>query len=427
MKKSKHLKSASVKSILLYLGISSLLSVLIYLLLLIIFSYIIVGPVQFGTNNPIERIDILLNALRNSGTDVSLSIYHISQASILSLGVLTGTGTAILALRKHIITEKNQLHQEEKSLLDRFNQSLSLLFDDNPEARIVSIHTLEQIAYESDFSCTIVVDALTNWFRKQIKAKNEFKNIRYIDDLWEKTYRTVKDLPFDVYLCLQSLTRIAKSKHISLDFSNLDLSGVYIGALNLSDVNLYNTDLHGTCFVGAILKRANLQCSILDDADLKKADLTKASLTGAHCVRTNLRGASLKSACIGSHFLIQDQTYIVNSYLNGADLRGAYLGHVDLTASQLCQAKLTGASFEYAILDKANLYNLDTIKHVNFESTFMRGIKDVSRVRFCFCNFDLSSLEGIDFSKASFKFCSLRSASLSESDISNTRFFHVSK
>jgi len=103
---------------------------------------------------------------------------------------------------------------------------------------------------------------------------------------------------------------------------------------------------------GAYLQGADLRDAYLQCADLRDADLQGAYLQGA-----DLRGADLRGA------------YLQCADLRGADLRGAYLQCADLRDADLQGADLRGAYLRDAYLQCADLRGAD------LQGAYLRGVK----------------------------------------------------
>jgi hypothetical protein len=93
---------------------------------------------------------------------------------------------------------------------------------------------------------------------------------------------------------------------------------------------------------GAYLQGADLRGAYLQGAYLRGADLRGADLQGAYLRGADLRGADLRGA-----------------YLRGADLQGAYLRGADLQGAYLRGADLRGADLRGAYLRGADLRGAD--------------------------------------------------------------------
>ena len=96
-------------------------------------------------------------------------------------------------------------------------------------------------------------------------------------------------------------------------------------------------------------------------AELRNADFRRADLTGANFLKADLRGADFRGANLGGNFGDKNskRANFQHADLRGADLRGAGLSALDMSGSDLRDAKLQDAVILFTKLNHANLSGLD--------------------------------------------------------------------
>jgi uncharacterized protein YjbI with pentapeptide repeats len=96
------------------------------------------------------------------------------------------------------------------------------------------------------------------------------------------------------------------------DFAGQNLRQVEFGDAKLTEADFHGADLQGAVFNGAVLSHANLQGVNLTDglaylSDFGGADLTNAILDSAILLKSNFRGAKVDGADFTSALLDRDQ------------------------------------------------------------------------------------------------------------------------
>jgi hypothetical protein len=151
-----------------------------------------------------------------------------------------------------------------------------------------------------------------------------------------------------------------------------------------SDINLRGADLMGANLAGADLSRVDFSLIASETdlgapydlvTDLSEADLTGADLSGVSLFKAKLGGAKLKGA-------ILERTQLVRADLSKADLSEATLIHADLREAIIEGANLRGAYIGRADFRDANLKGADF-------SGAHAGVTN-------FVSVDLSAAKGLD-------------------------------
>lgn len=229
-----------------------------------------------------------------------------------------------------------------------------------------------------------------------------------------------------------------------LNFSGLTLAGLDFTGAICEGTDFSDCDLNGACFQDAILTRANfknaqLSKSIFVDAVAGQAILDGANLTEANLTQTDLSESYCRSTRFDSAIL--NQTLMDQSNLSIASFKGV-LG-VKLSA---CEALIDGCDFSNATLDHADfmkssiqgcIFNqsqstrLDLsgaiIKNCSFVSVTFKDCTAMLKASLTNCTFDLSSLQGanwttISIDQSTFKGCVLSSADFSSSLVTKSQF-----
>jgi uncharacterized protein YjbI with pentapeptide repeats len=171
--------------------------------------------------------------------------------------------------------------------------------------------------------------------------------------------------------------RLAQRKGDAPDLSNHDLSGA-----DLSGLDLHGADFFSSRLTGARLAGANLASANFTRAELQKADFSGANLRGANLYAAPLDGANFTGADLthtrvicGGRGVVFSKAKLVDADLganpanqgmvpvraelpeanfDGADLIRANFTHAVAGAS-FTGATVTGARFDYAVLDGSNL------------------------------------------------------------------------
>lgn len=111
-----------------------------------------------------------------------------------------------------------------------------------------------------------------------------------------------------------------KGTTISIDFSNANLAGTNLAGADLKYACLGTTNLSG-----ANLEGANLTHASLSSADLTNANLTSVNLTNANLAGTNLTNADLTGANFANALLVF--TNMTGANTTGADMTSAQFLH----------------------------------------------------------------------------------------------------
>ena len=141
------------------------------------------------------------------------------------------------------------------------------------------------------------------------------------------------------------------------DFSFADLKGAVLSGEFLTGINL---------------RHADLSESTMDETDLSRSELSGADLSDAVLARANLREARFRESKMTNTYL--ESADLTQANLYGANMRGANLGGAKLQQTHFTQANLTGANllgatllrtgFNQAILDSAQVGDMDWISQL---------------------------------------------------------------
>ncbi|NJR21636.1 MAG: NACHT domain-containing protein [Richelia sp. CSU_2_1] len=152
--------------------------------------------------------------------------------------------------------------------------------------------------------------------------------------------------------------------------------------------------------IGSFLDSANLRGAYLSLANLRDANLRNANLGAANLRDANLRGADLRDAD-----------------LRGADLRGTYLRDANLWEANFRYANLRGANLWSADLNAVNLADADLGRADLGRANLSRA--NLSRANLRGANLGSVNLCGADLGGAYLSGANLRNADLSDADLSN--------
>ena len=131
--------------------------------------------------------------------------------------------------------------------------------------------------------------------------------------------------------------------------------------VDLQGAKLVEANLEGAYLFGANLRTADLQRANLKRASLMLSDLRGINLMGANLEQANLNGADLE-VFIRANLAIAD---LREANLKGAQLRGANLRGANLMGADLSGADLAGADLRYAVLDGADLTDVENFPFPN--------------------------------------------------------------
>ena len=126
------------------------------------------------------------------------------------------------------------------------------------------------------------------------------------------------------------------------DFGDAELQFVDLAHADLQDASFDGAKLAGADLRSANLKDAVLNATSLNGADLRDADLQGTAMELVSLFSVDLRGANLRRARLGCQDCNR-VSFLVNSNLNGADLRGAHFGNSFINATAFDKADLRGA------------------------------------------------------------------------------------
>jgi uncharacterized protein YjbI with pentapeptide repeats len=143
--------------------------------------------------------------------------------------------------------------------------------------------------------------------------------------------------------------------------SGVDLQGADLRGADLSCASWWQdgADFGNANLSGADLRLTKLGVATFNHANLSGANLARIWLGGApevgwpDFIAANLTGANLSDTNLPARF--------TDAILDGADLTGAQLSHVDLTNASLVGADLTRADLSYATLTNADLCDASLI------------------------------------------------------------------
>ena len=126
----------------------------------------------------------------------------------------------------------------------------------------------------------------------------------------------------------------------------------------------------GLAIKWAINNNTNLRGAYLGDVNLRDANLRDAYLGGAYLRGADLGGADLRDANLGGADL--GGAYLGDAYLGDANLRDAYLGGADLRGAYLGGANLGGADLRGADLRGSNLRGAN-LRDANLRDAYLGG------------------------------------------------------
>ena len=126
------------------------------------------------------------------------------------------------------------------------------------------------------------------------------------------------------------------------DFGDAELQFVDLAHADLQDASFDGAKLAGADLRSANLKDAVLNATSLNGADLRDADPQGTAMELVSLFSVDLRGANLRRARLGCQDCNR-VSFLVNSNLKGADLRGAHFGNSFINATVFDEADLRGA------------------------------------------------------------------------------------
>lgn len=180
--------------------------------------------------------------------------------------------------------------------------------------------------------------------------------------------------------------------------AGLDQANFIPAGKDMSDAILRGIVLDGFAFYDADADRgATLDRADLTGSSLRGANLSRVSLDAATLKRTDLTGADLTKANLYST-AASDLTLAL---LNNATLNYANFERATLTAAQLHGMQSVGASFDNAIFQATEAYNVASIIGSTFRNASFANAA-LNNVRFLRSDLSGAQLTGLTLSGASF-------------------------
>jgi uncharacterized protein YjbI with pentapeptide repeats len=292
---------------------------------------------------------------------------------------ITGTRAALLAgflclVALCVFVIDHRIHRGTRTLkltkrqaTERYTAAIELLGDDDLDARLCAILTLEQIALDSHRhrDRATILEALSAFVRVHSDPVYQRKaslgtHAEPVGREEAIAYANDRRPPVDVQAAVTVLGCFPDSPWL-----RADLTGAYLKDMSLRVAALREANLTGANLTGADLAAANLT-----RATLREADLTEANLPAAHLTGADLRGADLSEAILTRAVLAGGLLDRAN--LHGANLRLANLQHAKLPDAVLSAADLRTADLAGADLTGANLRGAD-LRGANLLGASLRG------------------------------------------------------
>ena len=242
---------------------------------------------------------------------------------------------------------KKRTEVNVRRLMEKFENALRLLGDQDISTRIVAIQSLGnlldgKLIRKGGWSVedhNTVIDVLAGYIRTFFGETTPYMR-----------KGNEKSLPPDVEMAIHFLGRRRWNEiagEINLDFSGVCFQDADLHGVNFRGANCFEARFRGAIFLEADLGGTNFARAFLDDVNFERAVLVGACLNGANLRQAKLNGANLSDAD-----------------LTGAILSGADLQDANLRRSNLQGACLSGSNLQGALLDGADLtgayYSRDT-------------------------------------------------------------------
>jgi uncharacterized protein YjbI with pentapeptide repeats len=281
----------------------------------------------------------------------------------------------------------NDTHKDRGALdlafAEGLNQSVAQLASEEEIIRVGGIYSLEVWSEQSPDTAAIVADTLVSFIRTNASKGKEPTDRKL------KRPESPRKPRLDIQAAMRVLGRLPKAARElapRYDLSDLDLRGLELRSTNFDRANLDNSwligadlsgaSLGGADLTGADLTRvkgigANFNRAVLERAVLQEAVLAESDFTGALMQQANLTDVFARSARFRGALL--SGCKFSNADLVGTDFSKAFLAGADLAGANLEGAILKGAfvraaRFDGAILDNADVSDIedpdDVLAHV---------------------------------------------------------------
>jgi len=251
--------------------------------------------------------------------------------------LLQATGGILLLAGLYFTAQSLSVSQQNVTLSlrrdasERIERATSRLKDDNLEARLTAIYTIESVAPESYENYRLAMEILPSFVRSRAPWTERNLQSEESRELGKDVQAVIRFLgEHNEYIDIPKLLPTAQSwQGISIDLRSTDLR----------EVLLIGTYCDGWLLTKAHLDRANLSRSKivgfdLRDSNLQNANLQETIFLGCDLTNANLSGANLKNAAFGSSSCLR------GTFLKGADIEGADLtGATCLTAEQIRETR----------------------------------------------------------------------------------------
>ena len=271
---------------------------------------------------------------------------EVAQLALLTLGVLTGAGAAVISYRKQVVAEGQHDMAKSQHETDRLIKAVEMLREGNEANATVAAYTLERLARDSETFRAGIVEVLCGYFLEKNRfsehgsedidtsktadknvdetsdSQNENKdNAEIIDHLYLESYletvlfvlarlNNLYSYKKDLRFVLSGID--LRNYNLTLDNDVMSLQKVILADAHLEYADLSETNLKNAVLRGAHLANANLIKTNLEGARLREADLKNAHLEKANLYRAKLEKADLS----GAH--LDDKTDISKANLKGA-------------------------------------------------------------------------------------------------------------
>ncbi|RMD58654.1 pentapeptide repeat-containing protein [Candidatus Parcubacteria bacterium] len=294
--------------------------------------------------SPREIIQLRLDVFRTEGLLVG--------GSLLLAGLY-------LVYRRLRTIERHLEVQRDGQMAERISRAVEQLVSYKTEVQLGGIFTLERIARESAEDHWSVMEILTAYVRENAHWEGEANDSSRQPNGVFSGAPTGRDKGSRPSVAIQAILSVIGRRNwlekefeegrlINLRKTNLeklDLRGLNLAGANLRGVNLEGANLVEANLAGAFLGEANLRNANLTRANLQQAVLIDASLQGANLREANLQGAQLTGAHLEKAFLVDAKVDFTNFL--GASLERAHLGGVSLRRTNLNNAILNRAKYDY--------------------------------------------------------------------------------
>lgn len=337
--------------------------------------------------------------------------------------VITGFRTTLVALGAGAIavvgvyythrsfrqTEKLFNHTREKDreqadlsregqVTERYVEAIKLLSSENRTQRLGGLYSLERIMRDSARDYDTVIEVISAFIREGTVISGPPA---------EPSEDNPVGLAEDIQAAITILgRRIEQSEQ---------------RAINLRHVNLEGAELTEARLTNVALSMASLKRAVLFQADLTEANLREANLRHANCNGAKFVKAELSAAQL-------DGTHFVEAHMRGAWLLNARgdqpcMVKADLTAANLRGAKLPGADFREARLDKASLFDARLPK-ASFFGASLQGA-NLWHAQIENAGLILAKLQGADMWGALLSGSDLREANLEGANLASAKLVGV--